>query len=369
VEGSGIDFFDTTSGFEGYCRDASQHSYDEIRPAYPGTILSVVECANWYHKFASYPVTSGGLVGFSFSSSQQLCWCAFEAGTIPTNLQNDPPVDFQITPGLAEGPPVYHPGIVEAFSFEKNANFQCYKRDKTKVGVYMQPNLSGASGGGCGTESENLVSIVKNFIQTDGAFSSFVVDESVTTFGDTNLASKLASMKFFLMVDIEGTLAGWDATSQGILKSFVQNGGTMVMTGTYGTNDVNFLNDAFGWDLSDSPCVEVPISGVNTVGTPWEGTSPTLACPSATQHVSCNSVPCTPIWGTETSAAVVVLPYGTGRVIYLGFDFYDAGYEVNGWHVNCASRENPWVTSALRGSLLYAKAISPAPADGTAVAL
>ena len=142
----------------------------------------------------------------------------------------------------------------------------------------------------------------------------------------------------------------------------------MVMTGTYGTNDVNFLNDAFGWDLSDSPCVEVPISGVNTVGTPWEGTSPTLACPSATQHVSCNSVPCTPIWGTETSAAVVVLPYGTGRVIYLGFDFYDAGYEVNGWHVNCASREDPWVTSALRGSLLYAKTLSPAPADGTAVA-
>jgi len=94
----------------------------------------------------------------------------------------------------------------------------------------------------------------------------------VTTFGDTNLASKLASMKFFLMVDIEGTLAGWDATSQGILKSFVQNGGTMVMTGTYGTNDDNFLNDAFGWDLSDSPCVEVPISDMNTVGTPWEGT-------------------------------------------------------------------------------------------------
>jgi hypothetical protein len=29
------------------------------------------------------------------------------------------------------------------------------------------------------------------------------------------------------------------------------------------------------------------------------------------------------MWGTKDSAAVVVLPHGTGRVIYLGFDYYN----------------------------------------------
>jgi hypothetical protein len=186
----------------------------------------------------------------------------------------------------------------------------------------MQPNLNGHSGS-CGTESDNLVSIVKNFIVTDGAFASFAIDESIKSFADSSLASKLASMRFFFMVDIEGTLSGWDKTSQGILKAFVQNGGTLVMTGTYGTKDINFLNDAFGWDLKDNSCSTAYKDTTNTAGTPWESGSDTLACPSATQHIKCESVACSPMWGTKDSAAVVVLPHGTGRVIYLGFDYYN----------------------------------------------
>jgi hypothetical protein len=367
VEGTGSDYFDMAMSFEGYCRDASQNPYDEVRPAYPGQILSVTQCANWCHKFASYPVTSGGLVGFSFSSSQQLCWCAFEAGTIPTNVENDPKVDFTMTPGLGSGLP--YPGLVAEFSFEKNENFQCYKRDKTKVGIYMQSGLNGASAGDCATESSNIVSIVKSFMKTDAAFTSFEVDESITTYADSSLASKLASIRFFLMVDMESTVNGWDAASQGIVKNFVQNGGTLVMTGTNGLNDVNFLNAAFGWDLSNVACIAAYINAENAAGTPWEGSTAELGCPSATEHISCNSVACKPIWGTETSAAVVVLPHGSGRVIYLGFDYYGTGYQVDGWHIDCANREDPWVTSALRNSLLYARSVSSAPGEETAIAL
>ena len=47
------------------------------------------------------------------------------------------------------------------------------------------------------------------------------------------------------MVDMEGSLMGWDAASQGVLQAYVTNGGVLVMTGTSGGKDATFLNDAF----------------------------------------------------------------------------------------------------------------------------
>eukprot|EP00984_Skeletonema_dohrnii_P036644 scaffold37855_cov261-Skeletonema_dohrnii-CCMP3373.AAC.1 len=123
-------------------------------------------------------------------------------------------------------------------------------------------------------------------------------------------------------------------------------------TGTGGGTDVNFLNDAFEWDLGYAFCSSANINAANTAGTPWESGSSELQCDDQTDHISCNSEECYPMWGDETSAAVVVLPHGSGQVVYLGFDYYDTGYEVDGFHVDCANRESPWVTSVLRGGLL-----------------
>ena len=372
-EGSGTDYFNMEEGFTGYCRDPSGLFYDEVRPAYPGLIKSAEHCAEWCHKFLEYPApSSGGLVGFAYSPKVHLCWCAFEGGKIPSNLQNDPPVDFTLTPGVASGTPVYHSAIFadpeSAFTYEVNEEFKCYKRDATKVGIYMQPNLNGASAPGlCHAETYNLVSIVKNFIKTDGGFSSFTIDESITDFNDPALVSKLASMRFFFMVDMEGTLSGWNSVSQGIMREFVQNGGTLVMTGTYGNKDTDFLNAAFGWDLTPEYCSSSYKNETNTAGTPWADEDVVLGCPSATQTINCRSVTCTPMWGTKDQAAVVVLPYGTGRVIYLGFDFYNTGYRVDDYHIDCGQRSDPWITSALRGSLLYAKSVSRAPEEESSV--
>ena len=366
-EGTGSGYFNMESGFTGYCRDPTAKFYDEVRPAYPGYITSTEDCADWCFKFVEFPIPeNGGLVGFSYSSKTDLCWCAFEGGKIPENLANDPPVAHTMTPGGSYGAPVYHPSIFaeveSSFTFEVIQEFKCYRRDVTKVAIYMQPALNGGTyPGACHTESFNLVSIMKNFIKSDGDFSSFSVDQSITTFNDEALESKLAAMSFFLMVDIERKLYGWNERSQNIIKNYVQNGGTLVMTGTYGNKDTSFLNAAFGWSLTDVWCSSVYRNAENTAGTPWESYKNQLGCPSATQHINCNGTPCLPMFGTESKAALVVLPFGTGRVIYLGFDFYNTGYRVDGYHVDCTKRFDPWITVGLRGSLLYAKSVSSAP--------
>ena len=89
---------------------------------------------------------------------------------------------------------------------------------------------------------------------TDYDVSAFVVDDSIRAFNQGDLETKLATASFFFMVDMEGSLIGWDATSQGIVKAYVENGGVLFMTGTAGGKDADFLNDAFGWDTSSISC-------------------------------------------------------------------------------------------------------------------
>ena len=72
------------------------------------------------------------------------------------------------------------------------------------VGIYSQPLLNGANDvSDCGTESDNLVSIVKNFIKTDDEFTAFTTDQSITitSFRDPSLADKLAAMNIFFITD------------------------------------------------------------------------------------------------------------------------------------------------------------------------
>ena len=127
------------------------------------------------------------------------------------------------------------------------------RTDSSHVGALVASQSSLDSYSGCSNEIQNLMSIVSylkdNSPATIGStsydFSDYVIDDSIRTFGDGSLATKLSSAKFFFMVDMEGTLTGWDTTSQAIMRDYVSNGGVLVMTGTSGHADATFLNDAF----------------------------------------------------------------------------------------------------------------------------
>ena len=133
-----------------------------------------------------------------------------------------------------------------------------------------------------------------------------------------------------------------------------------MVTGLYG---FSFLNSIFGWDLisvyvcnptSTSTFSFVSKNVVNTAGTVFSDGPDTLGCPINTYSLNCNSVDCTAMYGDQSNASVIVIEHGDGRVIVLGYDFHNAGYEVNGFHQNCPESENDWVVSILRSSLLLA---------------
>ena len=68
----------------------------------------------------------------------------------------------------------------------------------------------------------------------------------------------------------------------------------------------------------------------NTAGTPFknDGGSSVPANPSATDCLDRGTVTCKPFYGTKSNGVVTVFDVEVGKVIYLGWDYYNAGRAV-----------------------------------------
>jgi hypothetical protein len=228
------------------------------------------------------------------------------------------------------------------------------EEDVKYVGVYDQPGLNG--GFSCSGENNNLKSIAYHYFTTDPKLKNYKLDRSIKSFDMPDLEAALKKISFFFMTDMERTVKGWDAKSQAIMAKFVRSGGVIVMTGTAGGKDTQFLNDAFGYSTKSVRC-HTAKKNDNAIGTSFDG-APTLGCPSATDHINCAADGCTPMYGTAESAAIATFSYGAGTVVYLGYDFFNTGFAVDwgeGMFHNCRSNNNDWVKTQLKSGFFYAE--------------
>jgi len=231
-----------------------------------------------------------------------------------------------------------------------------------QVSVFNMPNLNGT---GCAGENENLIGIIN-------AISGYTVDGTIVDFVDRDdeptLASQLAASRFFFMTDMENaTLANPDNASflpdsaVTAFRNWTNSGGVMVMTGTSGDADVRFLNKIYNWDLGNAVGASASEVTANTAGTPFANATGgrALGTPSATDSISPGSVPnFTSMWRTASgTSAVAVIQYGSGYVIYMGWDFFSSGPGVAP-NPPCSQNGNDWVTGIVPAALLYASELS-----------
>jgi len=226
-----------------------------------------------------------------------------------------------------------------------------------QVSVFNMPGLNGT---GCGGENDNLIAIIN-------AIDGYSVDGSIVDFVDTEgqptLASQLAASRFFFMTDMENQDPGTSAvptsflpnSAKDAIRNWTDAGGVMVMTGTHGDRDVRFLNNIYGWNLGNHPHGTATEVTANTAGTPFANATNGVALTqnNATESISAGSVAnFTPMWVTPSGhAEVAVIQYGAGYVIYMGWDFYDAG-------PTCGAKADPWVTGIVPAALRYASELS-----------
>src|SRR3546814_18069034 len=99
------------------------------------------------------------------------------------------------------------------------------------------------------------------------------------------------------------------------LSSWVDAGGVMVMTGTYGDADTNFLNLVFGWDLATTGGSSWAKNTAGTTGTPFDALEvPSLPNLSATDSIGTGTVPgFTPLWRPPDNPPLAPIPHNIGR--------------------------------------------------------
>ena len=242
--------------------------------------------------------------------------------------------------------------LVVSFLMPNSQPGPAYAAD-IQVSVFNMPGLNGGSG--CDGENANLIAIVN-------ALSGYSVDGSIVDFvdadGDPTLATQLADSNFFFMTDMESGNPNQSSflpdSAKSAFRSWTNSGGVMVMTGTHGHNDVNFLNNIYGWDLSNQSHARATEITANTAGTPFANATAgvPLTQSNATQSIGRGTVPnFTAMWTTNGlasgNAEVAVIQYGAGYVIYLGWDFFASG-------PGCSYANDPWVTGIIPAALDYA---------------
>ncbi len=129
--------------------------------------------------------------------------------------------------------------------------------------------------------------------------------------------------------------ADLDSAARTAIANFVNSGGTFV--GFSGApNMINLMNAVFGFSLTSSSNSPYALNGAGAAGTTFAGGPASLGDPSATEGVSQASLPpgTRRIYSNSGSVAVFIAPYGSGQVIFLAWDWYNAlpvGIEDGGW--------------------------------------
>lgn len=134
-------------------------------------------------------------------------------------------------------------------------------------------------------------------------------------------------------------LPDMSAGAKSAVNNFVSNGGKLLMFCPSSGDLVPFLNDVFSFSITGGEGgVSEPISLTVAGSALFPSESPTIPSLSDTSHLETSTLPAESVTIYEGSgpnqSVVTMIPYGSGKIYVLGWDWYDAsplGGEDGGW--------------------------------------
>lgn len=133
-------------------------------------------------------------------------------------------------------------------------------------------------------------------------------------------------------------LPDMSAGAKSAVNNFVSNGGKLLMFAPDNGDVIPFLNDIFSFSIGGEGGVSEPISLTIAGSALFPSESPTIPSLSDTSHLETSTLPAESVTIYEGSGAnesvVTMIPYGSGKIYVLGWDWYDAsplGGEDGGW--------------------------------------
>lgn len=161
--------------------------------------------------------------------------------------------------------------------------------------------------------------------------------DTTTAEDSTAIADLLAGKDIFFLPE-----SRWPSTdaARGVIKDFVQGGGTLVLAG--GQSHLSWVNATFGFTLASSGNYyerHAMPKGNGAGETPFAGGPASILSNSDVTLLDTGALPPNTFVAYlgpdgDTDAAVAVIQSGAGRIVYLAWDFYDAapiGLQDGGW--------------------------------------
>jgi hypothetical protein len=126
------------------------------------------------------------------------------------------------------------------------------------------------------------------------------------------------------------------STARTAISTYVRNGGGFVVMSAQSTRSTALLNAVFGFSLSLSSGVSTTLDTAAAAGTPFAGGPSSLISQNATSSVTRVSLPAgaRAFYVTSTVTTVFATDLDSGRVGFMGWDWYDArplGSRDEGW--------------------------------------
>ena len=213
---------------------------------------------------------------------------------------------------------------------------------------YIEVLSYGQEGGGTGIsmlsntnyfdyETNDLGSEVWNLLQT---FDSF--GKTVTLFSDiseSGFSSALLNAGYLIVPEMEnGPLApDLSESAKSQIRNFVSYGNTLIMFYPE-NNSISFPNDVFGFNLEYDGGNYSDLNSGDASGTPFASGPSNLESYSATNSILTSTLPIGSksiyTFNGGNNATVVQIPYNGGKVIIMGWDWYNAapyGENDGGW--------------------------------------
>ena len=176
----------------------------------------------------------------------------------------------------------------------------------------------------------------------------------LSSFLQSDLADQLAENDFLVVPDLEDSFSDCVITdpafispgARNVINQYVLNGGRIIVAGS--SQNIEFLNMVLGLSLADGGFSNMGISLKNndqSSGTPFAdcpGSLPNLSATFMVISTLPNSKMC--FYSNGNNASVAYFNMGEGSIIYLGYDFNDAG-------PGCDQEDSEWTRCILTSAL------------------
>lgn len=185
-----------------------------------------------------------------------------------------------------------------------------------------------------------------SFVDTNGGISAesdnlqatlLAQGNIVSTFNDvtaSGVSDALAGQDMLIVPELESGSWNPDNSTANEIKNFATNGGTIIKFGFSGDN-AGFLNGVFDFNVVEQNAF-VSNKTTASIDTPFELGPDTLPNNNGTDGLRISSLPAgsSVIYQSGDLATVVLIPYGDGFVVYIGWDWFNAAPNGNvdgGW--------------------------------------